>query len=204
MGELLRRREMMQEAGGGPEWDVEWDYTMGLPNANGLFSLTTNGTASASLTSSSVDLSVQTNGSWIAYDYTTFYPKAVIEVKIRTTGSNNTFWRLSLSADGAKGAAVRGQISSGVNGIYYVNNTNISSCTRLMETAYSTDYIVRIVMDAGYADVYVNGTLVASHVDISSTAMYSTLTRFSFQCVGSGIAKVMRLYYIKMKLGRIS
>lgn len=36
MGNLLRRRMMMQAAETGESWDFVWDYTMGLPTDNGM------------------------------------------------------------------------------------------------------------------------------------------------------------------------
>ena len=50
MGDLLRRRMMILPGDGLPEWDYEWDYTMGLLSNNG-WEKKVSGTASETLTS---------------------------------------------------------------------------------------------------------------------------------------------------------
>ncbi len=205
MVELLRRREMVQAASSpSPSgWDVEWDYSDGLPNANGLFTLSKSASrVTISQRSGDITLDVYTTGTYIRYASTsTPQAPSVFEAKIKTDGSNGTtaqYCVISLT-NGTGGVAVRFQWTASVKGIYLVNDSDVTKMTKLTDVEMGTEYTVRLVLYSNTADVYIDDVLVCSAVDIS-TIVGATTTGLYFEARGSS-HQYLRLYSMKLKLG---
>lgn len=203
---LLRRREMVQAASSpSPSgWDVEWDYSDGLPNANGLFTLSKSASrVSISQRSGDITLDVYTSGTYIRYASTsTPQTPSVFEAKIKPDGSNGSIGHycvISLT-NGTGGIAVRFQWTSSVKGFYLVNDSDVTKMTKLTDVSMSTEYTVRLVLYSNNtADIYIDDVLVRSAVDIS-TIVGATTTGLYFEARGSS-HQYLRLYSMKLKLG---
>ena len=199
---LIRRREMAETEGSPlPEWDVEWDYTMGLPTEDGLFSVASSGTASADIEADDLKITVSGANSYLRYLYDNIYTDCVLEVHILQGGSTNLYWIFGLTADGTNGIAIRCQYSQQYKGIYLATGTDstIANMTKIGEFTLATEYTIRLVINNGIGSVYVNDVLLASNVPID--VGYGQLNRIEVHSLGAG-PYYGRIYSIKMKLGR--
>lgn len=174
---------------------VLWSYTDGLPADNG-FTKTTSGTATETIESNDLRLDVSGgNGSNVRYSYDYTPASAVIEARIKPTG-NNFYYLIALK----DAFSIRCQYSNNYKGFYLCDSTaGIASTTKIADMTVDTEYTVRIVLDSGYADVYINGSIATSHVDISTCVIYKTFTGVQFVQAGSA-AVVGYLYSINMEL----
>ena len=174
---------------------VLWNYTDGLPSNNG-FTKTTSGTATETIETNDLRLDVSGgNGSEIRYAYDYTPTSAVLEARFKPTG-NNFFYILTLK----DAFAIRCQYSNNYKGFYLCDSTaGIASTTKIADMTADTEYTVRIVLDSGYADVYINGSIAASHIDISTCVIYKTFTGIRLVSAGSSPI-VSYLYSINMEL----
>lgn len=191
---LLRRREMLQASGGGPEWDYEWDYTKGLLDAtgNGFEKITSGGSVSI------IDTYLRFSGSsslYTSYAMPTFYTTGVMEAEILT--ATNAQMQLYFG-NGEYGVGIRLQTSANYKGIYL--GTSLS--TKLVTAAASTKYKVRLVLKGTTADVYVDDNLVLADEDV--TTLTSCYRVYVTGLGTGGASQQSRLYSLKMKFNRIS
>ena len=206
MGDLLiRRRELILDGNAPlPEWDYEWDYTKGLPTATG-WTKETLGTTTEAIESTYLKVTVKgASGNYIRYknnDY--LVNKGVIEVQFKGVTSNNIGFRVSIS-NGTSGLAIRHQYSSSYKGIYLLDNATFSNCTKLVtSSSATTTYTVRLEIDNGVGQVYINDSLKASDVDLSTIVVNNNLTMFQFNESSTGTV-TGRFYHVRLKLNRTS
>jgi len=205
MGDILRRRQLMRAEASLPEWDYEWDYTKGLPAETG-WTKQTNKTTSEVI--ESTYLKVTSGGgssNYIRYVNSNYLTsKGVIEVDFAGVTSSNTIFYISIS-DGTNGLSVRSYYTSSYKGIYLGDASSIANCTKLITSSKATNrYVVKLVIDNGYGDVYINNTLYASNIDLSTIVNSYTLTQFRFSNNSTGSGSVTgRFYSVKVKVGRI-
>lgn len=207
MGDILRRRAMMAKAADpASDWDFVWDYTKGLPGANGLIKDVQGTLVTERLDTDGLYLAIRApvTKNKVHYRYSNNYTKSVMEVKFRTSASTATRGYIALSANGVDGVSVMWSYSTQYKGIYLCDSSSEGSMTKLESVALSTEYTVRLVLNDGYADVYINDVLQKQDVDIS-TLYYGDSTQYSFynpNTGGTGLVNT-KLIYIKLKLGRI-
>ena len=202
MDMMTRRRAMMGAAAGElPEWDFVWEYTDGLPEDNG-FIVTKTGTSTVTLESGSVRLTAKGGtDSHVTIDYPHDFPKGVLEADITTGNTTNWYSYFSLS-NGVSNIAVRPQYTSSYKKIYLPNADARADMLELMGCNSGTSYKIRVVLNGGYGDVYINDVLRASSVDISTIKKQNTLTGLVFYAGSTG-TYYMYLRSIKMKFNRI-
>lgn len=173
MGDLLRRRMMILPGDGLPEWDYEWDYTMGLLSNNG-WEKKVSGTASETLTSTGDSLKSSGNGYVYVHKEDFDVPIGVIEVTFYVTGFAGlapTNTRICFS-NGAKGI----QICS-PGGQLRLFDSNIPNKGTILgaKLAGNIDYTLRLVLNGQVGEVWLDGVRLISDVDIS-TIYYSAKT----------------------------
>lgn len=202
MGDILRRREMMVQAGASPEWDYEWDVDDGSLDNNG-FTFSTSGTSTITLgTESTILVAKGGTDSYARVRYPQNYTSGVLEARIRTGSRSNWYSYISLS-NGTNSISVRPQVSSGVASIYLCNASSRTDMTVLGSCAASTYYTIKLVLNNGYGDVYIDDVLKASHVDVTTILKQQTHTGVILYA-GSTSTYQMNIYSLKMKFNRIS
>lgn len=147
-------------------WDYEWDYSQGLLSANG-WSIGTSGTASESLIDSGVKLQSASSEYVYARNQAEFNNAVgVMEVVLSANdfrSGNYVNLRVCLS-NGTNGVQIA------YNNGYFMayDNSTFSSCTKLIVAKSKTDYTIRIELNNGSGNIYINGTPVAENVSASS------------------------------------
>ena len=181
---------------GGAEY-ISWSYTDGLPGDNG-FTKEETATVTETLQASDLRLTVTGgNGKYVRYSYDYAPTKAVYEVRIKTGNVQNFFYVFALKDI----FSIRAQVSGNYKGFYLCDDaSSISNMTKIADMALGTAYTVRIVLDSGYADVYINGTLISSQVDTSTILSYNTFTGVQFTQASSSGSYTGYLYSINMEL----
>ena len=147
--------------------EVTWAYTDGMPTVKGFTQYGSDG--SESMTSSGLQITVSGSNKYRGYKYPNTDPTGYFEATFRLTTSQSKAY-LGFG-DGTNAIVVIAQYSSNYKGLYLYDGP-MASATKLMTIATGTDYTVKVTMSNGYADVYVNGSQVASAVDVS-TITYS-------------------------------
>lgn len=203
MGSLLMRRQLMVPAAvaPAPSWDIDWDYTKGLPSANG-WTTTTAGTASETLRDTDLRVYAKNSSSYVRYAGQTC-STGVLEAEFELTSNYNNN-AMFLCYDSTFRIGVRAQYSSNYKGIYLYTSTSIGSMQKLLTVSQSTKYKVRLVLDGTYGYVYINDVLKADQVDPSSMAGSNDSTFFSVSSSASGTSNAYtNLYSLKQRVGSI-
>lgn len=176
------------------EYDLEWDYTMGLPEDNGFerysdgtnysYEMTNNGLMVTPSTQNYVRLNPLESS-------LQFCNEGILEIKLNIVsmlaGSNNGF-RMILS-DGEGGCHI--QIRSWQGNTMFYNTTQnnfLAITTKQLQT--NTDYTIRIERKQGMSHVYVDNEKVYS-TDIKSIG-YAQYNRIFFQSGGEYILKSIK------------
>ena len=172
---------------------ITWDYTMGLPNANG-FTLTQSesGSPSATLEADGVQMVVSgPTANYIRYEYNTPTPNGTFEFQFKSGSVTNLKMMAHLATDSSgNGIGVRMQYSNGYKGIYLIDSSEgISSSTLLKAMALNTVYTVKFVVNNGLVDVYVDNEKLAEGVPVNSISQ-STATYFHLGSSSSTTASV--------------
>lgn len=176
------------------DWDIVWDYTMGLPEDNG-FILSRNGAHEiCEITDDGLhvkSLYAGTTSRYIISDYRKC-DEGIIEAKVKiiSPGSISEGFIMMLSNDGIKGAHIRISLSNNKGLLRYNEANTYVSTNNYLDL--NTDYIIKIVMKSNINYVYLNNNLVYQS-EISSTN-FVTDNRFLFQNIGEWYLK-----YIKFK-----
>lgn len=209
MGNLLRRREMILSGGGLPEWDYEWDYTMGLPSGD-MTRYSNLSTVYESLVSDGLRMETTGNGAILRYQNgtTLMASTGVIEAKMKFAcrSSNYGGWVFIRFSNGTNGIAICFvQLSTAVAGqkiVLWDTTSALSYATQIGSFVSNRYYVVRCVLKGEFADVYIDGNLVAENVD-ASTIAYTTTTNFGVQGLKERTHHYGQFEYVKIKAGRI-
>lgn len=202
MGNLLtRRRELILASGGSSEWDVEWDYTMGLPENNG-WTKDATGTSSATLTDSCVQIRAQNSNQHLDYSWSNQNSIGVFEAEYSFTNAyGNSTMFIGNGVDTVNGT--RNQYSANYKGIYLYTATTIANMRKLQSAASNTYYKITIVLNGANSQVLVNDVIKADNIDLSTITMSSYPTRLRFSSSHSTTAATYNLKSMRLKLGRI-
>ncbi len=176
---------------------VSWSYTDGLPGDNGL-TKTEDGTVTETLEAADLKLSVGGgNGKYVRYSYDYTPTGGVLEARIKTSSPQNFFYVFALKDV----FGLRAQVSGNYKGFYLCDDAStISAMTKIADMELNTVYTVRIVLDSGYADVYINGSLISQHVDTSTILSYKYFTGVQFTSASGSGNYTGYLYSIDMEL----
>ena len=202
MGDLLtRRRELILASGGSSEWDVEWDYTMGLPEDSG-WTKDATGTSIATLTDSCVQIRAQNSNQHLGYSWPNQNSIGVFEAEYSFTNAycNSTLF-IGNDIDVVNG--IRGQYSANYKGIYLYTATAIASMRKLQSASQNTYYKITVVLNGANSKVLVDDVLKADNIDLSTIAMTVYPTRLRFSSSHSTTAATYNLKAMRLKLGRI-
>lgn len=178
---LLRRRMLMQPIRQPViDWDVVWDYTMGLPKDNGFTKTVIGNSPQAEIQQDGLQITVALGTDYIRYEPTD-YPtcnEGIWEIELSFAELPvNSGVRMCLS-DGEKGCQIFIRSISG-DGQYAVlyNAENIQ--TQILRVDPNVQYILRIERRNGYNTVYLNDAPIYES-DIESRA-YTIGNRLFFQ-----------------------
>lgn len=204
MDGIVRRRGMMEIPSSTPveTWDFEWDYTMGLPENNGM-TKTASGEFAFSIEMTADGLKVQQN---ITGNYYVRYD-APTEIMSNGYGVGEATYVVHPINDSNR-PNVRLLVSNGSNGggtttpnemlkLYDANT--VSGGTTIAHYDADTEITERIVLKGETFDVYLNGALVLSDY-LCSNILYSTANRVFAQGMNGGYAIFKS---IKFKFNRI-
>lgn len=197
--DMMTRRRAMMAGIALPEWDVEWDGTDGvLPTAEG-FTKTINGTVTEQQLSQSVQIKPKGSTSWLRYNYDSNDVVGVIEAEVAIFTKNGYF--ILRFGNGTEELSIRIQYSDNYKGIYLRDATTLSSMTKLATIALSTRYVIKMVLRANDADVYLDGTPIATGIDLSTLAYATDYKGIAYQATSSSETQG-NVYTLKLKLGR--
>lgn len=180
-------------------WTFAWDYSMGLPNNNGM--TLTNSSGTISLESNGLSVATANNStSNVIYKYDNVTSQAwqkviselVFEVKAFTAQSGGGV-RCYAGLGGAGGSTAKqvGQFLIDATGIKYLSGSSwalLYSHTMLTDT----EYTLRIEQIEGQADVYLNGTKVGTLTAFTEVVAYSLFT------VHRGASALFKSYKLKI------
>ena len=190
---LLRRR-MMMDTKPAQDWDIVWDYTMGLPE-NNEFDIFTDSVVSIEETENGIKIIPSATG------YVRYIPKnyelcneGIFEValNIRNLPHSNGF-RMILSNGVADSAGVNIEALQ-----IYVNSLSRNSAKYqkpdgsniISDITLNTEYIFRIERRDGVNYVYLNGEKIKESTD--SASQYATGNRIFFQSGGEYLLKSIK------------
>lgn len=186
---MLRRRAIMNIQAPDYDWDVAWDYTMGLPEENG-FEKLVQGTPIITLMDDGVNIENRQKY-YVRYsptDYVRYSPTEIelqtcnegildVEVAFQTIPNANGVvlgFRMILS-DGEEGC----QISTNLYpdpAIMYDNNAQLQ---KIKDINYNVDYVFRIERISQLNKIYINNELV--HQSKIPSRSYTAGNRVFFQ-----------------------
>lgn len=189
---MLLRRRMMMDTKPAQDWDVVWDYTMGLPENNG-FDIVTESVVSIEETEIGIKI--------IPSGYVRYIPKnyelcneGIFEValEINSLPLTNGF-RMVLS----NGVESSEEINIEALQIY-VNSFSRNSAkyqrsdhdSIISDITLNTEYIFRIERRDGVNYVYLNGEKIKESTD--SVSRYATGNRIFFQSGGKYLLKSIK------------
>ena len=207
MGELLRRRIAL--AGSSlPEWDYEWDYTMGYPFAP--LEKDSRGTVTELLVSDGLRLRTASGSGnrLIGYRSTSDLCAAVgaieakVKVKYRSANAGG-YTRVGFS-NGTNGINVILSAFSSSSGKIILGNAQGDGNGTVIGTFTSDVYkVIRVELENGVGKVYVDGVLAASNL-ASSSMYYANQTAFyAFNFKEDNDYHYAQYEYFKVKLGRL-
>ena len=191
------------------DWDYEWDYSMGLLENNG-WAKTVSGSAASSMIDSGQKLT-SAYGAYVRLAAPSQYltmNSGIIEVRAvcsyqigstDATGGGCQNLRIGLS-NGTNGIAtvVNGSTRSGATqiGLKLMNASsgNPSAATHVAPWVSGEEHTIRLVLNNGVADVFVDGALKMDNIG-SSTIYYTTMTAVwsQSQLNGETILKYVKL-----------
>lgn len=180
--------------------EVSWTYTDGLPTVKGFEVYGSGGTET--MTENGLSISLSGNGNNRGYSYANTASTGELEVTFRI-GSSQTRAYIGFGDGDSNIILIRVQYSTNYKGIYLNNASGVADMTNLMTPSQNTDYTIKLVMDNGYADVYINGTLMQSNVDLS-TMVTSTYTTRIVDSPSGNNASVLVLKAMSIKAGSTS
>ena len=198
MANLMQRRTGMIP----PEWDIDWDYTQGLPTNNGWERIDTS-SSNASQTLRETDVRIYVKSQSYNFTYSNpirVDPVGVFEVDFMFTDNSNGIIYLANGVGPSFG--VRPQYSANYKGIYLVNASGIASMTKVQSLSLNTRYKIRLESDGTYGYLYVNGVLKKSNIDLST--MYTTVNTNRFRISSASTsAGHTNVYSMRLRIGRI-
>lgn len=162
------------------DWDVAWDYTMGLPEDNGFTKTVSGNSPQAEIQQDGLRITVAMGTDYIRYEPTD-YPTC-----------NEGIWEIELSfaklpfndgvrmilSDGEKGCQIYVRATSS-DGQYAVLYNTGSDQTRILNVNPNAQYILRIERRNGHNTVYIDDIQVYES-DVESTS-YTIGNRLFFQ-----------------------
>lgn len=199
--DMMTRRRAMMAGIALPEWDVEWDGTMGLPGNNG-FDASVVGNASQTLLTQSVRTTSNNSSSYVQYNYGSNAVIGVLETSLRIGSASGSYY-LARFGNGSNEISVRMQYTSSYKGIYLRNASAIDSMTKLKTITTGTTYKIKLVLKATTADVYIDDALSQSDVALSDIPYSSSYKGVYYQSTSASNQSGV-VYSMKLKLGRTS
>lgn len=171
------------------DWDIVWDYTMGLPEDNG-FTLNRTGTHSiCKITSEGLHLEstlANTTSRYIVTDYQTCI-EGILETKVifKHFGGHLEGFLVMLSTNGFTGHHIRTS-----NGILRYNANSTFENIPDVQLNLDVEYVIKIKREKGINYVYVDSELVYQSDKVSINA--ASHNRVVFQNVGEWILKSIK------------
>lgn len=175
---MLRRRMILESHKNDDiDWDLEWDYTMGLPESNG-FTKTISGNTYDELINDGLKIEISNHNSYLRYEPTGYetcsegiYEIKLFIISVPTDVNILEGIRLLLS-DGVSG----NQICINANQIKYISGDDQ---IKIADMPYEEDFIIKIERIENKNYVYLNNELIYQS-SIDST-LYTTGNRLFFQ-----------------------
>lgn len=182
------RRRMMMETTSAQDWDVVWDYTMGLPEDNG-FDIFTDSMVSIEETENGIKIIPSKSG------YVRYIPKnyelcneGIFEVALEINSLPETNGFRMILSNGVEKEALQIYVNSfWGNSVKYQKSDNNSIISNI---TLNTEYIFRIERRDGVNYVYLNGEKIKESTD--SVSQYATENRIFFQTGGEYLLKSIK------------
>lgn len=199
MGELLMRRREMVRGASPSITEIDWTYSMGSPQDYGITRTTSETVDAETIDSTGVKMSTRANGAWIQYTLPYTADTGWVEYVFRTPSANTWQFYLTFS-NGANACNVYASQWGSGNYWSITDAESTADYTRISgyNVTVNTDFTVKIEMNNGLANVYINNSLALGNVDIST--MTNTAVRIRFRS-GSGNNRVAWLKSIKGRFG---
>ena len=163
------------------DWDVVWDYTMGLPEDNGFTKTVSGNSPQAEIQQDGLRITVAMATDYIRYNPTD-YPtcnEGIWEIELSFAELPTLEGIRAILSDGEKGCQVSMKSTSAASGTYgvYYNTGNIQA--QILEVNPDNQYILRTERRNGHNTVYINDAQIYES-DVAST--YFTIgNRIFFQ-----------------------
>lgn len=187
---MLRRRMMMEHAVT-QDWDVAWDYTMGLPEDNG-FEKILSGTTQIEMTDDGLEIAPSGNSSdYVRYSLVGFETcnEGICEAEVLFYGfADNNGFRMILS-DGDAGLQIY-CVSRSLR--YNVSSATLASGNNIAVSALETNilYKIKIVRESGLNTVFLDDEKVYETDVLSSYYTFGNIV--FFQNNGSYLFKSLK------------
>ena len=186
------------------EWDIDWDYAMGvLPTDRGWTRTdTSESNATQTLRDTDVRVYVKNSSYGLTYNAERTNSIAVLETEFQFT---NDFGNLMMFVSDGESYdfGIRAQYSQNYNGIYLYTATTISSMTKVQSMSKNTYYKLRLVTDGYYGYLYVNDVLKAGQVDLDTMVATSRTTRIRVTDASTAQASYTNIHFMRAKFGRL-
>lgn len=183
---MLRRRSLLEPQAPAQDWDVVWDYAMGLPEENG-FEKTVNRSPLIEMTENGLNISI-TDGGYVRYTpigvetcNEGIYEETIIYNAFAASNGN----RMILS-DGTSGL----QIFVVGAQIRFNNSTNNSQIAIANDIELQKEYAIRIERIDGINRIYLNGEKIYETEVVSGS--FATGNRIFFQGGGQYLLKSIK------------
>lgn len=199
MDGIVRRRGMMEIPSSAPveTWDFEWDYTMGLPENNGM-TKTVSGSPTITMQSNGLKIA-NSNGGYVRYDFArTSTQTGIVEVTFigdfsPTARYNNV---RALISNGSKG----GNFCTPFNEFRIMDTAGYADTfTYVQDMEVNIEHTVRIVLKGTTFDMYIDGVKAVADFSCSVTE-YTTANRVFVQQTQSPNYAILRSMKIKYSL----
>ena len=186
---MLRRRTMMVDTKPTQDWDVVWDYTMGLPEENG-FEKVVNGSPSIQMVLNGLNI-IPYNG-YVRYTPTEFEicNEGIYEETIIYNAFSNKSGNRMLLSNGSYGL----QIFIVENQIRFNNGMDNTQLAIAYNIATSKEYIIRIERLNGVNRIYLDGEKIYETEVVSGS--YVSGNRIFFQYGGGYLLKSIKFMKI--------
>lgn len=174
------RRRMMMDTKPTQDWDVVWDYAMGLPEDNG-FEKVLQGTPLITMEEDGVHI-INNSDYYVRYSFPEIELQTCnegileVEVVFQTIPNANGVagFRMILS-DGKGGCQISTDIDTGPAIMYNINE----QLRKIKDINYNVDYVFRIERISQLNKIYINNELI--HQSKNTSNSYTTGNRVFFQ-----------------------
>lgn len=182
---MNRRRMIISYIKDKENWDLQWDYTMGLPENNG-FDKVTSGNITTEIDASGLNINVPTQNDYVRYTPTNFKTcnEGICEIVVNYLTSNDANGNRLILSNPIKGCQI--YVKNGY--IQYNEGTMLKIIFN--SVSFNVDHTIRIEMINGLNKIYFDGTMIYQSTEASLS--YMGENRIFFQSTINAILKSIK------------